>query len=1254
MSTGATKAEKAATVSNLAHANDTAGPFFQKKDTEAFFGGKEPGFFNPGKTQSIIQPKLNIHPANDPFEKEADAVAERVVQQLHSPPVVQRQKSDEEETVQTMPLSQSISSLQMQRPFESPTILEQNSANSGSDEFMDLQRQADSSEPMSEHSDGLEGRLQRAKGSGSALPENTRSKMESGFGADFRGVRIHNDNEAVQMNQQLGARAFAHGSDIYFNKGEYQPETKAGQQLLAHELTHTVQQNGGASISSAVQKRPNEFNLQEKKNFGILDQASNSSFNNQLPEKSNKLISSNPYLQTVPPEHVFQENDTSAKRVANQASDQISVTSNKGVQRAVDSGSGISKEFKHPQKGEINAETSTIVIPTLPIPSLKLDFHKGELEVRKETRKEQETQQEQKWKDGVKGILEDTKIKSKLEEGDALKPAPNQLAPRYILKLRNADVYVVGTQSEIKNQIAIPKWNKGGNPQSYQIDHKKETQLGGADEFENLWLLEASANQSVGPIIGGNIRNKVEALLKAASEEGPKQIFKTKPKYNDVKSNYSIKFKRAIEDEGSKVAGKSDRFYKSEEINQSLHALKALKSKDIKKLGLESDDILNIFSRESGGENFQIKDWDPISGKKKIEKPAGQNLEITDVTYKDGLGEIVFKIIGKKSRRFIKGESPIKAPLKSLSGIPNAAYIGEKFMSEELSKKLEAVSLSPIEFREVSIEPEKGIVARGQIKSSIKVIENAAIDLVLDGDEVYLQKVFNTGEFKVPSPFKISDSSLSISVGTAGIQFEGQVDFGIERVGQGAVQAYINTNKEFGVRGSFEFDKKLFDNAKVEVSYEKGEWALKGTIGIPKGKVKGIKKASAVVEYSQGVLSASGEVEPDIKGVKQGSFDLKYAQDQFAISGKLQLSQEIPKLKKGEINVSLESGAEGGYILKGNGVAEFDFPGISSGLNIQYDNGLLTIEATVNFEKGIAKGDIKAGVTNRPVDAEGTPQGEPSDKWTIYGGGTLSVKITPWLQVGAGVRFLPNGELEVIGKIELPSTVDVFPSKSIEKTLFSLPTVEIPLFAIPLGPKSLGLVAQIQGGLDFNASIGPGQLKGLYGQIQYNPSHPEETTLSGGGSFVIPAEAGLKLHADLTLGLSAGIASLTGGIEVAAGAGLKGEASATVELNWGPTTGLELNAEGRITVQPKFKFDVNLLARASLDLLVHEFSKEWRYNLASLEWGPDFEFGLIFPIHYKEGQPFNISFDDIQVIKPNIDIVATAKGLANKVKEEVF
>jgi peptidoglycan hydrolase-like protein with peptidoglycan-binding domain len=89
-----------------------------------------------------------------------------------------------------------------------------------------------------------ESKLKNNPGSGNKLDSATRHEMESGFGADFRNVNIHTNSTAEQMSKELGAQAFTHGNDIYFNKGKYNPQSKEGKHLLAHELTHTIQQKG--------------------------------------------------------------------------------------------------------------------------------------------------------------------------------------------------------------------------------------------------------------------------------------------------------------------------------------------------------------------------------------------------------------------------------------------------------------------------------------------------------------------------------------------------------------------------------------------------------------------------------------------------------------------------------------------------------------------------------------------------------------------------------------------------------------------------------------------------------------------------------------------------------------------------------------------------------------------------------------------------------------------------------------------------
>ncbi|MEH2064497.1 MAG: DUF4157 domain-containing protein [Nostoc sp.] len=118
----------------------------------------------------------------------------------------------------------------------------------------------------------LESQLTNTKGGGSPLADEVRTYMEPRFGNDFSQVRVHTDSAAVQMNRDLSAQAFTHGSDIYFGAGK----NPAKDELTAHELTHVVQQTGGKQQNSQVQRR-----LQSEPKSEVSDQISAVSSNKE-------------------------------------------------------------------------------------------------------------------------------------------------------------------------------------------------------------------------------------------------------------------------------------------------------------------------------------------------------------------------------------------------------------------------------------------------------------------------------------------------------------------------------------------------------------------------------------------------------------------------------------------------------------------------------------------------------------------------------------------------------------------------------------------------------------------------------------------------------------------------------------------------------------------------------------------------------------------------------------------------------------
>lgn len=105
----------------------------------------------------------------------------------------------------------------------------------------------------------VEQTINRKRGGGQSLDENVRPQMESAMEADFSGVRVHTDSEADSLNRQLNARAFTTGQDIFFRAGEHQPGSSSGRELLAHELTHVVQQTGGLRLKMILGRVGDSF-----------------------------------------------------------------------------------------------------------------------------------------------------------------------------------------------------------------------------------------------------------------------------------------------------------------------------------------------------------------------------------------------------------------------------------------------------------------------------------------------------------------------------------------------------------------------------------------------------------------------------------------------------------------------------------------------------------------------------------------------------------------------------------------------------------------------------------------------------------------------------------------------------------------------------------------------------------------------------------------------------------------------------------
>jgi hypothetical protein len=174
----------------------------------------------------LIQPKLRLGSPDDPAEAEAEANAARVM---------------EGEALED--------------------------AGPDDDDELQLLRRPGRRSP-DEAPEGFTRALDVGMRGGSPLPASTRASMERSFGWDFGAVRIHDDATAARLADAVSARAFTHGTHVFFGAHEYQPATREGGHLLAHELTHVVQQGG--HINGPIQRRKKKKAAKAGRRIGYL------------------------------------------------------------------------------------------------------------------------------------------------------------------------------------------------------------------------------------------------------------------------------------------------------------------------------------------------------------------------------------------------------------------------------------------------------------------------------------------------------------------------------------------------------------------------------------------------------------------------------------------------------------------------------------------------------------------------------------------------------------------------------------------------------------------------------------------------------------------------------------------------------------------------------------------------------------------------------------------------------------------------
>jgi len=1138
-----------------------------------------------------LQTKLTVGEANDKYEQEADRVADEVMSMSTAKPQRQTDKKEEENILQTKPLAERIT----------PVAQRKSSKNDGLGKAINnLKSGFLQAKGTPKVNNDAEQKIQQMRGQGEPLPEDVQRETENAIGADFSGVNVHNNSAASDLNQQINARAFTLGNDIFFGAGEYAPATHEGKKLLAHELTHVVQ---------------------------------------QTPSTQRKTIQRTNNEEQVPPE--------SAGSIAD---------------------------------GLVNRISNTITFASVQIPAFKGEAHRGELYNQWDLKRSKNYtgsrphDQQEVWKRGIATAEIESLLRQKAEaasftpiNGQYLFRSPARPITQgqgRTHRARAQSNYYIGSLTDIAKESSAPSWNRRGSvTTSMEVDHIVELNISGFPDIgrdqvhtvNNMELLDRRPNEISGGIIDGDIDEKIAAILlnnekKAILEysiPGLESQSNRGKKRDLVRANYDLIFEGYNARGGSNVSDAS--YWSKAQIEAGDH-LGPMEPASFSDLGEQGKAL--VFPGETGGigkhfewdgqsttpANSDERNWfKPFTMTRKQfwTDPSGQqNLWFGEFGLQIPENHPRFKPINKTV--FVN-----KIPGTNLAGTISKQQI------QRSVEQIEAKAASPIQVDYVGLDANNGFIITGEIVPTIPFLENANLSFSFENGEIYVFRTFSANDLTIPSPFSISNSSLTVSINTAnGLQIDGAVDFGIQNVGQGQVRGSVNALGEFGVAGEFSFDERIFGEgteAQVRIAYENNQWSMGGTITIPEGKVAGVASATINVDYSEAQgFAASGEAELDVPGVESGRLEITQNEESgFSIGGEFNLSAETPGIRGGRISARVSEREDGsGYAVSASGTAQPDIPGINSELSVSYNDGAFTAEVQAQYARGMLSGQINAGVTNRSVNEETgelSETAEENNPLVVYGGGSLTLQIAPWLQGTAGVRFAPNGEITITGEIALPNELEIFARREINKSIFNI-AVQAPIFP--------GIVAEIGGGLSATAGIGPGVIDQLRLGVEYNPDREQDTRITGDAHLNIPANAGLRLGVRAGIGLGITGASATGGLEIGGTLGIEGAAEAGVHVEWTPAQGLDLRAFAAIHAQPSFTFDISgYVSVRALGFSVYD----QRWQLYSFTYGPDLQFGIRFPVHYQEGQPFDISLSDVEFEVPEIDTDSLLRGLISRI-----
>jgi hypothetical protein len=1125
----------------------------------------------------LVQRKLQVNEPGDTYEQEADAMADTVMRMIDD----NRQQSTPKPVTGLIGRS-------VQR--KCATCEEEEKKN----KLMRKEQNGVSGAPVSS---SFSASLINA-GKGMPLQPGIKQKMEQAFNTDLSPVRIHTGHQAAALNNAIHAKAFTYGNDIYFNEGEYKSDTQEGKKLLAHELTHVLQQqsmNGSipdiqrkddvTAVTSAPAQTPAPATSYTAKDGSMIDMTAKKLLLSKLmvADELNKFVELGGF-------HTFNKRQ--------RPDDQRSIWEKETM------GTTIDDMIKAKAAGNFVLDDET-----------KTEYYYFKIQ-------------------GVGAQAGNAKTKGR--------------------KGGNQNFGLVfGTMDDIKDRLKLPFWNKAGKATDFDVDHMVEWQIGGKHDMTNFWLWESAANRSAGSTLNNHINTTITNFVKEAiaanqiwtggqSKKDLKAIVK------EIRANYEITVRELVPGLPDIKGRKEDHYNKGEVFEQAL---------PLKAMNVMSEPEIDKLRPKNGWLAILLKRGNIVKLDMNAKEPTQnlfKGLTVMESSYHPGVkaGETIadlhcelFRPIRKKN--LIKLYT-LDLPIKK---IPRPAFFG--IMPPRLTDHaidMELVGMSRIEVTGNGFNPVSGSVfVNGRVHPSIPLLNDMPIDISFDGDEASLSATFTARDLdgKLPGFIKLKDGSITISVNDKiELSVDGDLNFEIPKLGNGSISAGYSVKEGFHLDGHFEFDKGLFDHSEVNLSYKKApdrdehEFSIEGDASLDTKKSKIFKKLGVHVGYEKGVLSIGGDAETKLPGVSKGHIDVVTGGKETVVKAGFTIDDSIPGIQSGELNFNFVKDDTGEFNIQADATVLTKFPGISQvQVKGEYNsNGTFLFQGQALLKKGKFNGSINFGITNREIDENGQLTDKPGKELIAFGSGDANFQVTDWLAGKVGVEIKPDARVILAGTLKPEPVLPIIGKKKLldEKIPgFSLP--EFILFGIPLA----NIFVTASGGLYAEAEIGPVALKDAEISVKnLDIDKPEDALVEGSGAIDIPGHAEAGINVTITVGARVLVVKARVNINGSIGFGITGNAGLKAAFTWSVKEGFNLKEstaylKARTELIGRLGGDINVdldLWLGSINLYEHEFEE------VEKRWPLGLDMDLSFPLKFG-GEGGGLQLPQPSEIKKNVPSV---------------